>query len=65
MLLNASVSNLYSCTATNLTFQTGTTPANSVIATEDRGCGFNRKHREMVNMPEIGLMAFVGVRVTR
>jgi iron complex outermembrane receptor protein len=65
MLLNASVSNLYSCTATNLTFQTGTTPANSVIATEDRGCGLNRKHREMVNMPEIGLMAFVGVRVTR
>ncbi|HEY9229054.1 MAG TPA: TonB-dependent receptor, partial [Gemmatimonadaceae bacterium] len=64
-LLNASVSNLYSCTANNVTYQTGTTPANSIIATEDRGCGFDRKHREMVNMPEIGLMAFFGVRVSR
>jgi iron complex outermembrane receptor protein len=64
-LLNVSVANLYSCTANNVTFKTGTTPANSAIATEDRGCGFSRTHREMVNMPEIGTMAFVGLRVAR
>src|SRR5207237_829971 len=64
-LLNLSVSNLYSCTANNVVFKAGTTPANTTIATEDRGCGFSRKHREMVNMPEIGTMAFVGLRVAR
>ena len=65
MLVNLSVSNLYSCTANNVAFKTGTTPANSQIATEDRGCGFNRTHREMINMPEIGTMAFLGIRVSR
>src|SRR5439155_17645051 len=34
-LMNVSVSNLYSCTATNVVYKTGTTPANSAIASED------------------------------
>jgi iron complex outermembrane receptor protein len=65
-LLNLSVSNLFSCTSEDVTF---TTPAggqpNSAIRTQDRGCGFNRSHREMVNMPYIGTMAFLGLRLQR
>ena len=64
-LINVSVSNLYSCGATGVTYKTGTTPANSVIATETRGCGFSKQHREMINMPEIGTMLFVGLRVSQ
>ena len=64
-MLNVSVSNLFSCTANNVKYKTGTTPANTTIDSEDRSCGFSRTHREMVNMPEIGTMAFVGIRVAR
>jgi iron complex outermembrane receptor protein len=64
-LINVSVANLYSCGATNVTYKTGTTPANSVIANETRGCGFGKQHREMINMPEIGTMLFVGLRVSQ
>jgi outer membrane receptor protein involved in Fe transport len=64
-LINVSVANLYSCGATGVTYKTGTTPANSVIATETRGCGFSKQHREMINMPEIGTMLFVGLRVSQ
>lgn len=64
-LLNLSVSNLYSCTATDLVYKTGTSPANTTIASEQRGCGFGRKHAEMINMPTIGTMVFLGVRVAR
>jgi hypothetical protein len=28
-------------------------------------CGFGRKHKEMINMPDIGTMAFLGVRFQR
>ncbi|HTI64643.1 MAG TPA: TonB-dependent receptor [Gemmatimonadaceae bacterium] len=62
-LVNVGVSNLYSCTARNVAYKAGTTPANSVIVSEDRGCGLGRQHREMINMPEIGGMLFVGLRV--
>lgn len=65
VLVNLSVSNLFSCTATSVTYVAGTAPANSQIATEDRGCGFNRKHSEMVNMPQIGAMVFLGMRISR
>ena len=67
-LLNVSVNNLLSCTSEDVTFSTPTVTApavaqpNSVIAGEDRKCGFGRKHREMVNMPYIGTMVFVGAR---
>ena len=64
-MINVGVSNLFSCTARNVAYKTGTTPANSVIASEDRGCGFGRQHREMINMPDIGTMAFLGLRISR
>jgi hypothetical protein len=70
-LFNVGVSNLFSCTGQNIRYRTPavTAPAvaqpNSVIDSEDRKCGFNRKHIEMINMPEIGTMLFAGVRLER
>jgi iron complex outermembrane receptor protein len=70
-MLNLGVNNLFSCTAEKVSYRTAavTAPAvvrpNGVIATQERGCGFNRKHREMINMPEIGTMAFLGLRLQR
>jgi len=65
-MLSLGVSNLFSCTAQDVTFKTPTgAQPNSAIASEERGCGFNRRHVEMINMPEIGPMAFLGVRIQR
>jgi outer membrane receptor for ferrienterochelin and colicins len=69
-MLNLGVSNLVSCTAQDVAYKsaaempTGAQP-NSVIKSESRSCGFNRRHVEMINMPEIGPMAFLGVRIQR
>jgi outer membrane receptor for ferrienterochelin and colicins len=49
--LNVSASNLFTCRSPN--------PA---VAGDERKCGFGVKHTEMVNMPEIGTMVFVGLR---
>ncbi|HYR06550.1 MAG TPA: TonB-dependent receptor [Longimicrobium sp.] len=54
------VSNLFACGGrftyadTDVLFQN---PTN-----EDRSCGFGEKHQEMINMPEIGTMVFLGLR---
>ena len=67
-LANVSVGNLFSCTTSGVTYKTGATPGaqpNGLIDVRDVGCGFNRKHIEMVNMPEIGTMVFVGLRISR
>jgi len=64
-MLNLGVSNLFTCSARGLKYKAGTPKANSVIESEDRACGFGRKHAEMINMPEIGGMAFLGVRFHR
>jgi iron complex outermembrane receptor protein len=64
-LVSLGVSNLFSCTAQSVTYVAATVPANSQISTEDRGCGFNRKHSEMINMPQIGTMVFLGMRLSR
>ncbi|MFL5575513.1 MAG: TonB-dependent receptor [Gemmatimonadaceae bacterium] len=67
-MLTLGVNNLFSCTGENVTYATPTvTPPtiaqpNSILKSEDRGCGFNRKHMEMINMPYIGTMVFVGAR---
>jgi iron complex outermembrane receptor protein len=65
-LLNLSVNNLFGCTAQGVTFETPTGgQPNSRIKSENRACGFNRRHVEMINMPEIGTMAFLGLRLQR
>jgi outer membrane receptor for ferrienterochelin and colicins len=64
-LVNLAVSNLYTCSARNVTYapiSADFPQPNQRIATEERKCGFDRKHAEMINMPEIGMMAFLGVR---
>jgi outer membrane receptor for ferrienterochelin and colicins len=63
VLVNLSVANLFGCTKTDVTYSTPTgAQPNSRIATMEHKCGFGRKHKEMINMPEIGTMAFLGVR---
>ena len=64
-LVNLSIGNLYTCSARNVTYSPISTQypqPNQNIASEDRKCGFDRKHAEMINMPEIGMMAFLGMR---
>jgi iron complex outermembrane receptor protein len=70
-IVSLSVSNLFSCTGEKPRYATPTVTApaiaqpNSILVSEDRGCGFNRKHLEMVNMPSIGPMMFLGIRYNR
>ena len=62
MSLNTSVQNAYSCVA-QYTMGTGA-DAQKVVDSKSR-CGFDERHREMVNMPKIGTMLFVGLRYNR
>ena len=64
-LINVGVSNLFSCTANNVKYKAGTPQPNMIIESEDRACGTGRKHVEMINMPQIGTMVFVGLRYHR
>jgi outer membrane receptor for ferrienterochelin and colicins len=50
--LNLAVANLFNCHAND--------PS---LADEGASCGFGVKHTEMINMPGIGTMVFLGVRV--
>ncbi|HEY0021316.1 MAG TPA: TonB-dependent receptor [Longimicrobium sp.] len=58
--VNLGVSNLFGCGG-NFEYDDKdllrATPTN-----ENRGCGFGQKHTEMINMPEIGTMVFLGIR---
>ncbi|HEU0053612.1 MAG TPA: TonB-dependent receptor, partial [Longimicrobium sp.] len=51
--INLGVSNLFTCRSNDPT-----------IADEGAECGFGVKHREMINMPAIGTMVFLGLRFT-
>ncbi len=59
-ILSLGVSNLFACGGqftylpTDVLFQEPDR--------EDRGCGFGRKHFEMINMPEVGTMVFLGLK---
>jgi iron complex outermembrane receptor protein len=67
-MLSLGVSNLFTCSATDLRYAAASAAfpkPNSRIVSEDRKCGVGRKHAEMINMPEIGGMAFLGVRFNR
>jgi iron complex outermembrane receptor protein len=63
--INLGVNNLFSCTANNVKYKAGTPQPNMEIESESRGCGTGRKHVEMINMPEIGTMVFLGARIHR
>ena len=57
------VSNLLSCTSEDVKYSTAVaTKPNGRMTVGDKGCGFGRRHKEMINMPEIGTMVFLGAR---
>jgi iron complex outermembrane receptor protein len=71
--VNLQVTNLFSCRNTVTTQPavpasgtTPATPANPLQVVEREGkCGFGEKHTEMINMPQVGTMVFLGVRYQR
>lgn len=57
------VQNLYTCvTGTTTPPELGNAGANPATFHGERKCGLGRQHQEMLNMPLIGRMIFVGVR---
>jgi hypothetical protein len=61
-LLNVGVSNLFACGGT-YTYDTPAKDPNRMNPIGlDRKCGFGVKHQEMINMPEIGTMVFIGAQ---
>lgn len=58
--INASVVNAFSCVS-----QYDVDFATKARTVQQSKCGFDERHREMINMPAIGTMAFIGLRVTR
>lgn len=63
--LNVNVQNLFSCRAGKSTPNGFISGANRALYTPDPKCGFGRKHTEMLNMPALGTMVFVGLRWDR
>lgn len=69
-LLSVGVSNLFSCVGEYR--YADELPAGDPARTsdplrqkpigEERGCGFGKKHQEMINMPSIGTMLYVGMQ---
>jgi iron complex outermembrane receptor protein len=62
--VNASVVNAYSCVS-EYTLVGGTAANAMDITKSERKCGFDQGHQEMVNMPKIGTMFFLGIRYNR
>jgi outer membrane receptor for ferrienterochelin and colicins len=59
-MVSLGVSNLFTCGGR---FTYADTDALFAEPTdEDRSCGFGEKHTEMINMPEIGTMVFLGLK---
>jgi outer membrane receptor for ferrienterochelin and colicins len=59
-LVSLSVSNLFSCTRSLV--YAGNDPLRQNPAPGQRRCGFGEEHLEMINMPQIGGMVFLGMR---
>lgn len=60
--INASVVNAFTCVSE---YTLGTGAQALEIQKSERKCGFDERHQEMVNMPAIGTMFFLGVRYNR
>ncbi len=60
--INLSVQNAFACTSGETTPPAFLNAANAATYTPGRKCGFGREHIELLNMPAIGAMAFLGVR---
>ncbi len=63
--VNFSVQNLFACTSGGTTPPLFLNAALPATYTPGWGCGLGRKHIELLNMPALGSMAFLGVRFDR
>ena len=63
--INLSVQNLFACRGGTSALNGWLAAARPSIYTKNQECGFGKKHIEMINMPEIGTMAFLGIRWDR
>ena len=63
--LNLSVQNLFACRGGTSSINGWVAAAKPSIYNKKQECGFNMKHIEMINMPQIGTIAFLGVRWER
>ena len=63
--VNLSVQNLFACTSGGSTPPIYLNAALPSKYTPGWGCGLGRKHIELLNMPALGSMAFLGVRFDR
>jgi len=61
--LNVSVQNLFACSGGSYALAAGQVSPGTL--TRERTCKFGQRHLEMINMPTIGTMVFVGVRYDR
>ena len=63
--INLSVQNLFACRGGTNAIDGWLAAAKPLKYTAKQECGLGKKHIEMINMPEIGTMAFLGVRFDR
>ncbi|MDO8502533.1 MAG: TonB-dependent receptor [Gemmatimonadaceae bacterium] len=63
--INLSVQNLLACRGGTSAINGWIAATKPSIYTSKQECGLGKKHIEMINMPEIGTMAFLGVRLDR
>jgi len=63
--INLSVQNLFSCRSGTSTVDGWLAATKPLKYTPKSECGFGKKHIEMINMPEIGTMVFLGFRLDR
>lgn len=62
--VNLGISNLYTCSQDDELPYTyaATDPLKKSPTNKEGSCGFGLKHQEMINMPSIGTMMFLGIR---
>jgi len=63
--LNLSVQNLFACRGGTSSINGWIAATKPSIYNKKQECGFGLKHIEMINMPQIGTMAFLGIRWDR
>jgi len=63
--INLSVQNLLACRGGSSAIDGWLAAARPLKYTAGQECGLGKKHIEMINMPEIGTMAFLGIRFDR
>lgn len=63
--INLSVQNLFVCRGGTSSINGWVAANRPSIYNKKQECGFGKKHIEMINMPEIGTMAFLGIRWDR